>query len=75
VEETVAMSISDPWGEDFIKSTDELLKPALVAWIDANPAISEELLALMVEEVVQAIFFERASAPDDEDDKELGGEA
>ena len=68
------MSIHDPWGEDFVKSTDEMLKPALAAWIDANPTISEELLALMVEEVVQSIFFERTSAPDAEDDQELGGE-
>jgi hypothetical protein len=54
--------IHDPWGEDFIKSTDGILKPALLTWIDANPMISEQLLALMVEEVVQAIFFERTSA-------------
>ena len=59
--------IHDPWGDDFIKSTDEVLKPALVAWIDANPTISEELLALMVEEVVQAIFFERTSALGEEE--------
>jgi hypothetical protein len=66
VEEAMAMrDIHDPWGDDFIKSTDEVLRPALVAWIEANPTISEELLALMVEEVVQAIFFERTSAPDD----------
>jgi hypothetical protein len=56
------MTIPDPWGEDFSKSTDEMLKPALVAWMDANPTISEDLLALMVEQVVQSIFFERTTA-------------
>jgi len=56
-----------PWGDDFIRSTDEVLKRALVAWIDANPTISEQLVALTVEEVVQAIFFERTSEPDEEE--------
>ena len=55
-------AIPDPWGEEFIKSTDEMLKPALVAWMDANPTISEDLLALMVEQVVQSIFFDRTTA-------------
>jgi hypothetical protein len=60
------MTIPDPWGEDFSKSTDEMLKPALVAWMDANPTISEDLLALMVEQVVQSIFFERTTAGEGE---------
>ena len=57
------MTIPDPWGEDFIKSTDEVLRPALVAWMDANPTVSEHLLTLMVDETVQSIFFERTSSP------------